>query len=363
MYFSLNMTDAFKLSAQGVKTMAMQKCTDCGKQISNQAKQCPQCGAPVKRKKGCLGTVAVIFIIGFFIWIIAASGGDKQKTPQPSQVTESKTAPLPPVSTTQVRASTAVQTTPKITPKVEPTVGMAAPNWETRRTELHSKYLREFVAPRVGSNVALQLATGNTVRGILKELKQDSIQIQSGPATMAFTKSQLSSETCLRCFAEDYACLEADKHVQREKSQFEIKQNENNARILAEQERIAKEERSNAEKLKAQERVSKAKLVLVNWSWSSEHGYVTVEGQVGNISGQKFQNVEALVEFYTEDKKFIKSDSALIEYNPIMPGQISPFKVITTHNPLIKAANINFKIMFGQSLDFVRKEEYDKAKH
>ena len=36
-------------------------------------------------------------------------------------------------------------------------------------------------------------------------------------------------------------------------------------------------------------------LELVDWHWSSEHGYVTAEGQIKNISGRKLERVEALV--------------------------------------------------------------------
>jgi predicted nucleic acid-binding Zn ribbon protein len=52
------------------------KCKSCGKEISTEAKTCPQCGAPNKKKLGCLSilvlAVVALFIIGI---IVSAAGG------------------------------------------------------------------------------------------------------------------------------------------------------------------------------------------------------------------------------------------------------------------------------------------------
>ena len=54
--------------------MALEKCKECGKEISSKAKECPNCGAPLKSSSsggcfnGCFTTIAVIFILGI-IWI------------------------------------------------------------------------------------------------------------------------------------------------------------------------------------------------------------------------------------------------------------------------------------------------------
>jgi hypothetical protein len=55
--------------------MALIKCTECGKDISNKAKTCPNCGAPlgkVKKKGNCLTKVLGVFI--FFVGLIFAIG-------------------------------------------------------------------------------------------------------------------------------------------------------------------------------------------------------------------------------------------------------------------------------------------------
>lgn len=52
--------------------MALENCKECGAQISSKAKQCPSCGAPIKRTS-FLTKLAAIFIA--FIVIIAVMGG------------------------------------------------------------------------------------------------------------------------------------------------------------------------------------------------------------------------------------------------------------------------------------------------
>lgn len=93
-----------------------------------------------------------------------------------------------------------------------------------------------------------------------------------------------------------------------------------------------------------------AELVLLDWSWHSEHGYAIVNGQVKNISEKPIHNVTALVSFKTKADKLVTSDSSLIEYNPIMPGQVSPFKIISVHNPLMATASIDFMNLFGRMI-------------
>lgn len=98
------------------------------------------------------------------------------------------------------------------------------------------------------------------------------------------------------------------------------------------------------------------KLLLLNWTWHEEYGYAIVEGEVQNISQETLKNVEAVAKFYAADKKFITSDDSLIAYNPILPGQTSPFKVSTTHNPAMKSASITFKELMGGAILFKKNE-------
>ena len=75
-----------------------------------------------------------------------------------------------------------------------------------------------------------------------------------------------------------------------------------------------------------------------------------MRGQVKNISSERLEAVEAVVEFYDSEGNFVKSDSALIDYNPILPGQTSPFSVLSTDNPAIKRYSVTFKFLFDGTI-------------
>lgn len=94
-----------------------------------------------------------------------------------------------------------------------------------------------------------------------------------------------------------------------------------------------------------------AKLEVESWNCGHEHGYSKVTGRVKNISDQPLENVTAVGEFFTSDNTFVKSSEALIDYNPILAGQSSPFEVLTTHNPAISTCNISFKKLMGGTIE------------
>ena len=93
-------------------------------------------------------------------------------------------------------------------------------------------------------------------------------------------------------------------------------------------------------------------LELVGYSWRIEYGYAILEGQVTNISSDALRNVTALASFYDADNGFITSADSLIDYNPILPGQTSPFKVSATSNPTMKKARVVFKELAGGTIPF-----------
>lgn len=53
--------------------MSMMKCPECGKEISDSAKTCPNCGHPIKQKKSKLIIVLAV-IMGFIALVVLASG-------------------------------------------------------------------------------------------------------------------------------------------------------------------------------------------------------------------------------------------------------------------------------------------------
>lgn len=95
----------------------------------------------------------------------------------------------------------------------------------------------------------------------------------------------------------------------------------------------------------------RAKLAILDWNWIIRYGYVTTQGRVRNVSQEPLRNVVAVVCFFTESDKFITRADAIIDYNPILPGQVSPFKVTEIHNPAMKTARLEFKDLFGGKLE------------
>jgi len=51
----------------------------------------------------------------------------------------------------------------------------------------------------------------------------------------------------------------------------------------------------------------------------------------------------------------------LIDFDPILPGQTSPFKVLTTHNPAITKGSISFKYILGAQIPHQAKEDKDST--
>ncbi|MEM1181189.1 MAG: hypothetical protein AAGM22_22795 [Acidobacteriota bacterium] len=91
-------------------------------------------------------------------------------------------------------------------------------------------------------------------------------------------------------------------------------------------------------------------LQVINWQWGqSSDSYVEATGQVRNLSSRRLR-VKAVVNFKTADGVFIASDSGMIEYQPLMPGQTSPFRVIARRNPQMQKASIRFTTPLGESL-------------
>jgi hypothetical protein len=91
-------------------------------------------------------------------------------------------------------------------------------------------------------------------------------------------------------------------------------------------------------------------LELISMNDDRESDFITVSGQVKNISEVSLEAVEAVVEYYDSNGNFVKTDSAVIEYNPILPGQTSPFTVISTDNPAITKYDVTFKYLLDGTI-------------
>lgn len=95
-------------------------------------------------------------------------------------------------------------------------------------------------------------------------------------------------------------------------------------------------------------------LQLMGKSATRDYDYLTVSGEVKNISNGSMKDVEAIASFYDKDGNFITSSDALIDYNPILPGQTSPFKVMQTYNPAITNWKVTFKYLIGGEIPYMQ---------
>lgn len=79
----------------------------------------------------------------------------------------------------------------------------------------------------------------------------------------------------------------------------------------------------------------------------TEHGYVSVSGMVKNNTHRSIDRLMSVGIFSTSSGDFIKSADAMVDFQPLLPGQSSPFRSMTTDNPAIKNCRVTFKTMFG----------------
>jgi len=91
-------------------------------------------------------------------------------------------------------------------------------------------------------------------------------------------------------------------------------------------------------------------LVAARGYESDSGGYWYVEGQVRNISNESLSRVTAVSTWFTKDDQFITTDQALIDFDPILAGQTSPFKTITRGNPAMSKYKVEFKELLGGSI-------------
>lgn len=89
-------------------------------------------------------------------------------------------------------------------------------------------------------------------------------------------------------------------------------------------------------------------LALLSSHGSDDGGhYATIEGEVKNISDRPLRDVTVVASWYTSDRTFVTSDQALTTFNPILPGQTSPFRVISTRNPAMARYVLAFRELAG----------------
>lgn len=98
-------------------------------------------------------------------------------------------------------------------------------------------------------------------------------------------------------------------------------------------------------------------LLSSSWSHESDSSFAIVVGQVKNISKKSFDHVQAVTSFTDAKGNFITSESTLIEYNPILPDQVSPFRAMVPWNPELKNLKVEFKQIMRGKLEHREKKK------
>jgi hypothetical protein len=96
---------------------ALKKCKDCGAPVSKSAPTCPQCGAVLKRKSSCLGSLVAVFLLLIFVPAILSGLLSNGKPPAraSSSATSAGSASTPTVANPTDLASPTSET-PAVSP-------------------------------------------------------------------------------------------------------------------------------------------------------------------------------------------------------------------------------------------------------
>ncbi|SRR6266849_2047241 len=100
-------------------------------------------------------------------------------------------------------------------------------------------------------------------------------------------------------------------------------------------------------------------LELVALHREREYDYLTAQGRVKNLTSGQLSDVMVEVEYYDSNDNMVTSKEGVLDYRPLMPGQISPFTVMLHDDPAIKTCRVKFKHLSGEIIphkDSVLKE-------
>lgn len=290
--------------------MALKKCKECGKEISTKADLCPHCGAKQKRKSiGCGGAILILIIIG----IIGSQISEcQEKTEQKKQAASQE----------------------EIERQEDEKCLKELKEFE-QSIKNHYEELVKFTKEQQYDNALAKINL------FIKYSKTNYKDVSKYQETILFEKVK-------RLPASD---INGNLIIYKEL----LALNPNNQLY---QKKVAHYQKKWDQYIKKQKEIeyrASCQLEIVNSRWSEDYGYAIYEGQVKNISHSKLENVQAVVTWYNKNGKMITSNSALIEYNPILPGQSSPFKVIKTYNPAMERAGVEFSRLMGGTIRTYRK--------
>lgn len=292
--------------------MALIKCRECGKEVSTKADVCPHCGAPQKKQQrkpiGCGAGILILFLIGFVGSQISQCNSEYRERQQAKEQAEAQQEKREKFD--QQRSAFELQV-------------------DTHYSNLVETYNN--------GNFKEALKIANNFKKYkkydYKDVKEIAIESEK---KMLLEKVKLLPASKVKENLDAYKQLSnLSPTVQRYKDKVTFYQK--------------KWSRLQKEKLDREFRAS-CKLEILDSHWYREYDYVTYEGRVKNISNESLKNVEAVATWYDKNGNLVTSDSSLIQYNPILPGQTSPFKVMEIYNPAMNKAGVEFSHLMGGTI-------------
>jgi len=286
--------------------MALKKCKECGKEVSTKAKACPNCGAKQTPPtgKGCLISLGVLLAFLFVGWFVSECS-------QSIQNREDAT----------------------IRKEVQEQKQKAKADFEAA-IDTHYKELVAFAEKQQFKKALLKI---NLFTSFERTDYRDVAQYNKTINTQVLIEK-----------VKDLPASDTGGNLQLYKELLNLNPNEQlyKNKVVLYQEQLEKEQKAQRQK----DYIASCQLEVLSTRWSTEYNYATYEGQVKNISNVPLKNVQAVVTWYDGNGNMITSGNAMIQYNPILPGQTSPFKVMETSNPAMKKAGVEFSHLMGGTI-------------
>jgi hypothetical protein len=108
------------------------------------------------------------------------------------------------------------------------------------------------------------------------------------------------------------------------------------------QEKIQKEEITKSNR--------KLKVLSIKDTASETGNYISIVGEVQNLSPEKLEFVKANISLYNKNGDLINTESTYLELNPVMPNQVSSFKKTIRARPDFDTYRVNFVDRSGESI-------------
>jgi hypothetical protein len=93
------------------------------------------------------------------------------------------------------------------------------------------------------------------------------------------------------------------------------------------------------------------RVVLDTASVDRRLGFVTITGSVSSHTSRPLSKVEAVVELLDAANRPVQVESGLIAFDPLLPGQASPFRVEVNDNTQAVTYRVRFKELLGPALN------------